>query len=117
MPGLTRCFGAACLGLFALFGCRKLPGPDECQRVAAAVLGVSDAAQLAEPRVKQRFDEMTQDCLLTPYDRELVRCVDETKFVQRCLDSFQRRLANAAEERQRAERRDPSEPSNSVRRW
>lgn len=117
MPRLTRCLGAACLSPLVFSGCRKLPGPDECQRVAAAILGVNDAAQLAEPRVKQRFDEMTQDCLLTPYDRELVRCVDETKLVQRCLDSFQRRLANAAEERERSERGDPSEPSNRVRRW
>jgi hypothetical protein len=43
--------------------------------------------------------------------------VDETKLVQRCLDSFQRRLADAAEERARSERVDPSEPSDSVRRW
>jgi hypothetical protein len=58
-------------------GCaRKAPGPAECQRFALQVTGVRDARALSIPRVKAEVDDWTRRCLTTPYDRELLACVD-----------------------------------------
>jgi hypothetical protein len=93
--------------------CRKLPGPSECQRVAAAILGIQDATVLADPRVKHEFDQLTTDCLLTPFDRELVRCIEESNRSRLCLGQFRYRL-------EAIEQRNDSEPDyfdEPVRRW
>ncbi len=95
------------------YGCRKLPGPRECQRVAVAILGIQDAALLADPRVKQEFDKLTMDCLLTPFDRELVRCIEESNRSRLCLGQFRYRL-EAMEQNDQSKPDDFDEP---VRRW
>jgi hypothetical protein len=55
---------------------RRAPGPAECERFALQVTGVSDARMLAVPRIKAGVDDWTVRCLTTPYDDELLACVD-----------------------------------------
>jgi hypothetical protein len=90
-------------------GCqRQLPGPEQCQRLAARMLGIDNADALVVPTVKVHFDELTVKCLTTPFDAELVRCVDETSQSAKCLYLFQRRR-----ELQLGER----DAIDGVRRW
>jgi hypothetical protein len=80
------------LSALALSACaRKAPGPAQCQRVALRLLGVTDARALRIPEVKRRFDEITVQCLVTPYDRQFVRCLEETGQSRACLFEFKRR--------------------------
>ncbi len=79
-----------------------------------SMLGIDDPRLLADPRVKQQFDQLTTECLLTPFDRELVRCVDATGRSRQCLAQFQLR-------QKRKEGSDRAEPDQGfgspVRRW
>jgi hypothetical protein len=109
---LLPCFIALLVLSSLVNGCRrKLPGPADCQRIAASMLGIETAAQLLDPRVKFEFDKLTRDCLLTPFDGELVRCIDETKSARQCLYQFQRRRQAFEENVQSADLDAP------VRRW
>jgi hypothetical protein len=77
------------LGLCALTvacGCeRRALGPFECQELGARVLGVTDSRALADPELKQALDTFTVECLTTPFDRTLARCVEETGRARACL--------------------------------
>ncbi|HEX9619945.1 MAG TPA: hypothetical protein VF989_07420 [Polyangiaceae bacterium] len=87
---------------------RRAPGPEECQSFAAAALGLNDARMLETPGVKESFDQLVVHCLTTPFDRALVRCVEErsapgliverqrlllTPGARSCLAEFARRRA------------------------
>ncbi len=87
---------AACLlALFwgaATVGCqRKAPGPFECQEIAARSLGIRTREQLSDPRVREAYDAFTHECLTTPFDRRLVRCLEETGRTRACFIDFQQR--------------------------
>lgn len=72
---------------FTLAGCtRKAPGPDECREFAYHVYNVGKGAKLE--KVRDDVDELTRECLVTPYDREYVRCVEESGNLRRCQVSF-----------------------------
>lgn len=89
-------------------GCeRKLPGPEECQRVSARILGVDDPRLLQDPTIKHRFDDLTIKCLTTPFDAELVRCLDESREARSCLYRFQDRRARGS----------VRETTSPVKRW
>jgi len=114
------------VSLVPLVACRRLPGPTECQRVAAGLLGLEDLRLLSDPRVKAEFDQLTRDCLLTPYDAELVRCVDETVHFRQCVVEFKRRRESAAlaDQEQGSDRNSSegqtdrgSDRDGAVRRW
>jgi hypothetical protein len=86
------------LALFTLWalavggGCeRKAPGPAECREFAYRVLGVTHSRQLTFQGVRARVDELTRQCLVTPFDRELLRCVDLGQSLSRCSIDFNRR--------------------------
>jgi len=104
----------ACCLVALLAACRKLPGPSECQRVAVALLELEEQSALSEPRVRDEFDRLTRECLLTPYDRELVRCIDETQRARPCWFQFQRRYESTLSERVADEDSGSVAP---VRRW
>jgi hypothetical protein len=76
----------------AIAGCqRRAPGPWECQ--AHAVRMVEEViGPLATPQAEQAFQSEISRCLTTPYDRELVRCVEERGANRRCYQEFERRL-------------------------
>lgn len=82
------------LGLFTLLGCeRKAPGPEECQLFAMRALGVNRIQELALVGAGEKYQELVRECLTTPFDRELVQCVQMTARPRRCFESFERRRA------------------------
>ncbi len=89
-----RARAALCLALLgaALLGCeRNAPGPDECQRFAAAVVLQGSDSPYLTPEMQVQIDEATRECLTRPYDRELLRCVLTTNRAKPCLEGFRRR--------------------------
>jgi hypothetical protein len=80
------------LGLCLLFACeRKAPGPDECQAFAYRALGIRQTQDLMVRGAMEKAEDLTRDCLTTPFDRTLLRCVEETGRARYCLDDFQNR--------------------------
>ena len=67
---------------------RKAPGPDECLALAKRTFGVHQDAELALPGVQENVDELTVECLLTPYDRELLACAEQLGTLRPCLRAF-----------------------------
>jgi len=70
---------------------RKAPGPQECHRFALQALGIPEAAQELSPRVYAAADALTRECVTTPFDRALLRCVDQGEDPRRCLAQYQLR--------------------------
>jgi hypothetical protein len=73
-------------------GCeRKAPGPDECLSFAYHVHGVTNGEDVRLARVRAEVDELTRECLVTPYDREYLRCIVESRRVRWCQAAFAQR--------------------------
>ena len=110
--GCRRGFGTGwalvAVALLAGLACqRKAPGPQECHRFALQVHGIDEDAVALPPPVKAVIDDVTVKCLTTPFDRELLRCVDEGRGTQRCVAEYNRRVhLRADEERQNQARED-----------
>ena|SRR5690242_4159300 len=90
--------GSLFVALLALGGCaRKLPGPAECRAFALAAHGIepdAPASRVMHLRAAARAEEMTRQCLTTPWDYKLLSCLQTTGSTQFCLSRFeQRRLA------------------------
>jgi hypothetical protein len=84
----TRAWATALLGL-ALVACqRKAPGPEECQRFALQVMGVASTETRIPPSVKHAVDELTVTCLTRPFNRALLRCVEEGVAVRACMATY-----------------------------
>ena len=85
----------ACALLIGLAGCaRRAPGPEECHDLALTwVLGLRARAAVQDPgRAAERaIVDRTTECLTTPYDHELVRCVTAGAPPRRCLGAFEAR--------------------------
>ncbi len=78
----------------ALLSCaceRKAPGPAECQAFALHVAGINSRDDLESPRDREKLDNLTRECLVTPYDRELLRCVEVTSQFRLCQVEYRRR--------------------------
>jgi hypothetical protein len=91
--GTQHFFGAPAIMAFFLLplACsRKAPGPAECNEFALRAVGVRDERMLAIERVRTAVDNLTVQCLVTPFDRELLRCTEELGL-RVCLADFQRR--------------------------
>lgn len=89
---------ASCLPLLLLLGgcARKLPGPEECRAFALVTLGVrpgTSAALIAstDPRLDARAEELTRQCLTTPWDYQLMSCVTRTGNSRACAAQFEAR--------------------------
>jgi hypothetical protein len=91
---------ARCLPLFfcglLLVGCqRRLPGPEECRSFALASVGVepgTPATALSHhPELTARAEEITRQCLTTPWDYRLLNCLASGGSSRVCLTSFQAR--------------------------
>jgi hypothetical protein len=79
-----------------LLGCqRRLPGPDECRSFALASVGVepgTPATQLSRhPQLAARAEELTRQCLTTPWDYRLLNCLANGGSSRLCLTSFEAR--------------------------
>jgi hypothetical protein len=82
----------ALVALLLLSSCaRKAPGPEECRTFALTASGARTYADLATPAVAEVVDRLTVECLVTPYDRELLRCATETGRLRACSLEFERR--------------------------
>jgi hypothetical protein len=73
---------------------RKAPGPAECVQFAQTVSGISETGTRAASQVQRDLDELTERCLTTPYDRELLACVETTRATRGCLAAFNARQAS-----------------------
>ena len=88
---------AHCLPLLFLLstGCaRKLPGPAECRAFALASVGVEQgtpASLLARTRLASQAEEVTQRCLTTPWDYQLLNCLGTGGSSRVCLSRFEAR--------------------------
>lgn len=67
---------------------RKAPGPEECLAFAHRAVGVTRAADLDVPLVRRRVDDLTRTCLVTPYDRGVIRCVELGASASYCQREF-----------------------------
>jgi hypothetical protein len=92
---------ASCLPLLfcALIGsgcARRLPGPDECRAFALASVGFQPGTPAAiveqRPVLSARAEELTRQCLTTPWDYQLLECLQVTGG-RACLAAFHRRQA------------------------
>ena len=86
---------ALCLGVVGTACQRKLPGPSECERIAAIALGVSEQRALDLPPIKRRFDAIVVECLTQPYDRLFLECMEASGRSKQCLREFQIRQLQA----------------------
>jgi hypothetical protein len=88
---------------------RKAPGPDECRDFAYRVVGIRTEIDAQVPGAIERADELTTECLLTPFDRELLACVEQGAGVRLCMHQFAARhtgLTNAVPPHERQRRRE-----------
>ena len=73
-------------------GCqRKAPGPDECREFALYAYGLRSDEEIRHEAVLDEVDDLTTECLVTPYDRELLACVEQGGATGRCLALFSAR--------------------------
>jgi hypothetical protein len=77
---------------------RKAPGPEECRRFAVQALGIPAGAKAISPQAYSALEELTRQCITTPFDRELVRCVDDGHPARRCLASYEDRALRRKEQ-------------------
>jgi hypothetical protein len=78
-------------------GCRRsAPGPEECTALALAAAGVSRREDVRSAALLEKVDELTRECLVTPYDRTFVRCMEETRHYPACRRDFARRRTELA---------------------
>ncbi len=87
----TTRFAAGFLLAALVAGCqRKAPGPAECSAHALRMVE-SLGAPLSSPQAREAYQSEISRCLTTPYDRELVRCVEERGASRRCYQDFELR--------------------------
>jgi len=74
-------------------GCeRKAPGPAECAEYAQAFVGVARDDETTTPHQQAAIDDVTQLCLTTPFDRELIACAQTTHRPRACFDAYKLRV-------------------------
>jgi hypothetical protein len=81
---------------------RKAPGPEECRSFALKMLRLGSEDDLSgrtrqELALRDQVDALTRECLVLPYDRPLLRCVEETGGAPACRTAFNRRRGGGAE--------------------
>lgn len=86
---------ALCLLLLALTACtRQAPGPAECSAFAQAFVGQSRDAENASPIALDAIEKMTNLCLTTPFDRQLIACGERSEQVgqaRACFNAYKQR--------------------------
>jgi len=83
----------ALLALALVSACqRKAAGIPECRELAYRMYGVMPG-ELVTQALHDRVNDLIRECLLTPYDRELVRCLASGERERLCKRDFvERRL-------------------------
>jgi hypothetical protein len=86
---LARALLLSCALASGLSGCRrKAPGPDECVAFAFASYGIPTKGARLTPGLRDKVDELTRECLLTPFDRELLECTFAGGAPRACMRAF-----------------------------
>jgi hypothetical protein len=86
---LTRALLLGCALASGLTACRrKAPAPDECVAFAFASYGVPMQGARLTPGLREKVDELTRECLLTPFDRELMECTLAGGSPRACMRAF-----------------------------
>jgi hypothetical protein len=88
---MRRSLAVLTLSLATTACARKAPGPEECRRFAHRTSGVSPLELARAPQLRERVDELIRQCLTTPYDRELLGCVEQTGRLRACTLDFEQR--------------------------
>jgi hypothetical protein len=90
--------------LFSAAGCaRKAPGPNECRAFALSAVGIpssttAERLEARRPDLATRADEITRQCLTTPWDYELLHCLERGGDSAVCSHRFRlRRLQGQPE--------------------
>lgn len=78
---------------------RKAAGVPECRLLAYRLYGARDD-QLLGPALRRQVDDRIRECLLTPYDRELVACLAQGVRERVCLRAFEARHSAGSVERE-----------------
>ena len=84
----ARLWASVLLGLTLAACQRKAPGPAECQRFALQVMGIPSTQTSVPPSVQAAVDELTVTCLTRPFNRALLRCVEEGVALRACLATY-----------------------------
>lgn len=91
LVALVLTLGAACQ--------RKAAGVPECRLLAYRLYGARDD-QLLGPALRKQVDDRIRECLLTPYDRELVACLVQGVRERACRRAFEARHLLDRDERE-----------------
>jgi hypothetical protein len=78
---------------------RKAAGVPECRLLAYRLYGARDDQPLG-PALRRQVEDRIRECLLTPYDRELVACLEQGVRERACVRAFEARHLSAADERE-----------------
>jgi hypothetical protein len=93
VPSLVIRIVLLALVALGMAGCRQnLLSPSECEYLAERLSGITAPHQLRNPRLRAEVAERTQHCLLTPYDRRFVRCLETQGRLDQCELDLQARL-------------------------
>ncbi len=81
--------------LLALPAChRAAPGPAECSAFAQAFVGRARDAENTSPVALDAIEKMTNLCLTTPFDRQLIACGERAEQVgqaRACFNAYKQR--------------------------
>jgi hypothetical protein len=95
---LARAVLGVALASFAMLACeRKAPGPSECADYAEAFVRDALYDEPLTPEIQSKIDAVTQLCLTTPYDRDLIACAQSTKRARACFDLYKQRTRQGAQ--------------------
>ena len=99
---MKRVFAFALLLVLAAGCTRKAPGPEECRTFALKMFGFRSEEDLevgspVSRALRPEVDGLTRECLVMPYDRELLRCALETGGARACRLAFDRRRSSGSE--------------------
>lgn len=75
---------------------RKAAGVPECRLLAYRLYGARDD-ELLGPALRRQVDERIRECLLTPYDRELVACLAQGVRERACMRAFEARHVSGSD--------------------
>ena len=92
--GGTNTFVLAVVASLGAMGCaRRAPGPSECYEVARRLVGVPKRVGILQGEVASVVESEAVRCLTTPYDRDLIACVQVGAGKRRCQVEFELRTA------------------------
>lgn len=76
----------------ALFACqRKAPGVAQCVEAAERIAGFDFENARQEPARLAKFQSIVRRCLVSPFDRSYLDCLNSSTRKRQCLAEYRRR--------------------------